>query len=235
MIISASDECGPLLLEELYELGLREIFFVGVAELPLVLILASSAPRIHLPGGIERDTVEISAGDVDYLLPVEILEVEAMDSLALAAGLVPQTAAPGEEDSLVGERKGVVVPAGYLFDAVLAHGLLQVELAEIADLGGYADLAEQQRPAHVDLPIRVEDRSVGPRRSHALSNASEPTDGCGQISCFIIRYGELSVLVPAPGVDEHRALALNRPGVLILLDEKFAIFLHGNCIFKLLE
>ena len=127
----------------------------------------------------------------------------------------------------------MVVPAGYLFDAVLAHGLLEVELAEIADLCGYSDLAEQQRPAHVDLPVRVEDGRVRPRRRHALGDASEPADRGGQIGCFIIGDGELSVLVPAPGVDEHGALALDRAGVLVLLNEKFAIFLHGNCIFKL--
>lgn len=97
--------------------------------------------------------MKISAGDVDYLFSVEILEVEAVDSLAFAAGLVPETAAPGEENSLIGERKGVVITAGHLFDAMLPHGLLKVKLPEIADLGGYSNLAEEERATHVDLPI----------------------------------------------------------------------------------
>ena len=131
-----------------------------MAELPLVLILSTSAPRVDLSGCIECDTVKISAGDVNYLLSVEILEVEAVDSLAFATGLVPETAAPGEENALISECQSVVIAACYLFDAMLTHGLLEVELSEIADLSRYSNLAEEKRPTHVDLTIRIKDGCV---------------------------------------------------------------------------
>lgn len=76
---------------------------------------------------------------------------------------------------------------------------------------------------------------MGSRRSYSFGNASESADGRGQICSFIIGDGEFSVLVPAPRVDEYGAFALDGWSILLLIDEKFAILLHSNCIFKLFE
>lgn len=209
VVVSAGYLGHFFLLEKLDELWFRQVFFVGVAQLSLVLVLAAASPAVDLSRCVEGQAVEVSAGDIENGLVAEVLGVEPVDALALASGLVPEAAAPREERALLGERQRVVVPAGHLPDPVLQHRLVQVELSEVADLRRDADLPEEQRPAHVYLALVVVDGGVGAGGGDAHGSPSESLDGRGQVSSFVIGYCQFAILVAAPGVDEDCASAFD--------------------------
>ena len=186
--------------EELYEFWMRQILFVCVSELSLVLVLPTTAPGVDLSLRVEGDAVEISAGDVcDYLSRESF---DAYDSTAFVTSFFPEAAAPGEEGALVGECEGVVVSTGYFLDSVeFAHLFVEVELTEVVDLSDDADLAEEERTGHVDFSIGVDDGGVGAYGGDFFDYTSESADGVGEIGHFVGGDGELSVLVASPGVD----------------------------------
>ena len=179
---------------------MRQILFVCVSELSLVLVLPTTAPGVDLSLRVEGDAVEISAGDVcDYLSGESF---DAYDSAAFVPCFFPETAAPGEEGALVGECEGVVVSTGYFLDSVeFAHLFVEVELSEVVDLSDDADFAEEERTGHVDFSIGVDDGGVGAYGGDFFDYTSESADGVGEIGHFVGGDGELSVLVTSPGVD----------------------------------
>ncbi len=209
MVVSTGYLGHFFLLKKLDELWFRQVFFVGVAQLPLIFVLAAASPAVDLACCVERQTVEIPACDIHNGLVSEVLGVEPVDSLALASGLVPEAASPREECALFGEGERVIVAAGYFSDPVLQHRLVQVEFSEIADLGRNADLSEEQRAAHVDVALIVVDGSVGAGGGDAHGCAPESLNGRGQVCGFVIGYGQFAIFVAAPGVDEHCASAFD--------------------------
>ena len=108
----------------------------------------------------------------------------------------------------------MVISGSNFFDKILIlHLLVDFEPSEIIVGGMDVYLSELPRASHKDLAVSIEYGCVTPRRGDFQGQPSESSDGRGLYGKFAGVYGEFSVLVPAPRIDQGDSIALGSGSV----------------------